>query len=710
MPEAGAGRSGAGGDPYETVFKVSATLTADLELETVLATVARQVGEAMHATSCDIADYDAAAGTLTYAGMWAYEMTPDDEAYLGTVIRLAGRPARQRVVRERDAVEYYLDDPGLDPTERKIMETWGESTALEVPLVFADEVIGILGVVDTDPRRRYDADDKELLRALAVPVAAAIHNARILAASRERRRRLSGLLDASRAVASTFGLDEMLAVVTREAAQLVACPECLIYEYDLERHGLVWRAHYHGDGPSRRSGEAGTFYPSEDWPADYDIMVSGELSIDHADDPGLTDLERADMREHGEQSSMTVPLRFGDTPIGILYLAETARRREFGARETELASAFGELASAAIHNARLLDLQARQSERLLDLFGAGRAITATPAVDDLVLATRDQATRVLAGSAATVRVWLRAGRDELVPWGEAAPETVPPPLPPAAQQAIATLAATQERCRPGARLVLPLAVRGRAEGFLEIVDEGRRAYRDDLVELLQIIANHAAAAVANARLYARVEAQAITDGLTGLYNHRYFYERLEAECARARRYELPLSLLMIDIDDFKVFNDHHGHQRGDQVLRDVAEVLKADTRHDIDLPARYGGEEFAVILPHTLLRGAGAAGDRLHRQVAGLGGTPPGDGIVPPPDNGIVPPPGDGAVQVGERLRRHIERRALATPTSAPTVTVSIGAASVAAATTTPELLVDRADKALYLAKSTGKNRVTVYL
>ena len=702
MPEARGAQPGAAADPYETVFKVSATLTADLDLQSVLATVARQVGEAMRATSSDITDFDAASGTLTFAAIWAHEMTPEDNAYVGTVIALADRPARLRVVHEREVAEYYLDDPGLDPIEREVMERWGESTALDVPLVFADEVLGILGVVDVDRRRRYGDADKALLQALAVPAAAAIHNARVFAASRERRRRLGGLLDASRAVASTFGLDEMLGVVTREAAQLVGCPECLIYEYDVERHGLVWRSHFHADAASRRSGEAGTFYPSEDWPADYDIMMSGEVSIDHVDDPGLTDTERADMREHGERTSMTVPLRFGDTPIGVLYFAETGRRREFSAGETELASAFGELASAAIHNARLFDLQERQSKRLLGLFGAGRAIVATPVIDDLVHATCAQATRVLGESSAAVRVWLRDRGDALAPWGEETLGGGASTLPAAAEQAVATLAPAQERCAPGARLVLPLAARGRALGFLEIVDEGRRVFRDDLVELLQIIANHAAAAVANARLYARVEAQATTDGLTGLYNHRHFYERLEAECARARRYGLPLSLLIIDIDDFKAFNDRHGHQRGDQVLRDVAAVLIADTRRNIDLAARYGGEEFAVILPHTMLKGAGAVGDRIQRQVAGLGAVSGGDGDV-------LPPPGDGALQVGERLRQDIERRTFATPAGAPSVTVSIGAASVVAAATTPELIVDCADKALYLAKRAGKNCVRVY-
>jgi GAF domain-containing protein len=179
---------GAGEDIYETVFKVSATLTADLDLETVLATVARQVGEAMHATSCDITDYDAVAQTLTFAGEWTLEMSPQDEAYVGTVIPLAGRPARLSVVCEREVLEYYLDDPGLDPIEREMMEKWDESTALDVPLVFADEVIGILGVVDVDRQRRYSDSDKALLQALAVPAAAAINNARTFAASRERRR------------------------------------------------------------------------------------------------------------------------------------------------------------------------------------------------------------------------------------------------------------------------------------------------------------------------------------------------------------------------------------------------------------------------------------------------------------------------------------------------------------------------------------------
>ena len=108
-----------------------------------------------------------------------------------------------------------------------------------------------------------------------------------------------------------------------------------------------------------------------------------------------------------------------------------------------------------------------------------------------------------------------------------------------------------------------------------------------------------AVAIENARLFGRVEQLAVTDGLTGLCNHRHFFERLAEEVARAKRYELALSMLMIDIDDFKAYNDALGHPCGDALLRALADVLLSQTRRQVDLVARYGGEEFAVILPST---------------------------------------------------------------------------------------------------------------
>jgi len=200
------------------------------------------------------------------------------------------------------------------------------------------------------------------------------------------------------------------------------------------------------------------------------------------------------------------------------------------------------------------------------------------------------------------------------------------------------------------------------QGLVGIGTRASRQFTPAELERLAASSHLAAMALESARLYARIQTLAVTDGLTGLYNHRHFYEELHREIARARRHNTPLSLLMLDIDHFKVFNDTFGHVRGDQVLRLVTGILQRSIR-DTDLAARYGGEEFAVILPDT-----GPA----------------------------------EACRVAERIR---QRMAEATFPGQATITVSIGVASLVAQETAPAL-VRRADQALYRAKQAGRNRV----
>jgi diguanylate cyclase (GGDEF)-like protein len=180
------------------------------------------------------------------------------------------------------------------------------------------------------------------------------------------------------------------------------------------------------------------------------------------------------------------------------------------------------------------------------------------------------------------------------------------------------------------------------------------------------LASQAAIALENAKLHHLVQRQATTDDLTGLVNRRRFIEALDSEIVRANTFRSPLSVVLGDLDNFKLVNDRFGHQTGDEVLRRFADLVREHLR-DVDVPGRIGGEEFAILLPET-------------------------DAV--------------GAVAVAERVRRSL-RSLRPAPERGSAVTASFGVAQLASGESGDELL-RRADVALYRAKSEGRNTVTV--
>jgi diguanylate cyclase (GGDEF)-like protein len=186
-------------------------------------------------------------------------------------------------------------------------------------------------------------------------------------------------------------------------------------------------------------------------------------------------------------------------------------------------------------------------------------------------------------------------------------------------------------------------------------------------DLFAYLARQAGVSIENVGLHEQVQRQALTDELTGLFNHRRFVEALAAETERARRFGQPVGLVMLDLDDFKAVNDTYGHQQGDQVLREVADLMRKYSR-EIDAPARYGGEELAVVLPQTDLEGAHQLAERLRTGIAGL----------------AIP-----LIAGGGQMR----------------VTASLGVASLPENAQGPDPLIAAADAALYEAKRTGKNK-----
>jgi diguanylate cyclase (GGDEF)-like protein len=216
-------------------------------------------------------------------------------------------------------------------------------------------------------------------------------------------------------------------------------------------------------------------------------------------------------------------------------------------------------------------------------------------------------------------------------------------------------------------LAAPLLQDDRVLGMLIVHQcSKRREWKDSEVRLIATVADQLAVAISHAQLFEQVKHQAITDGLTGLYNHIYFKNRLAEELNRAQRKGTCCSLLMLDLDKLKEINDTYGHPVGDAAIRHVSSILRSLLRSG-DTAARYGGEEFAVILPET--------------------------------------PLGE-AVLIADRLRRNINRNPVP---GLGHISTSIGAACFPSQAEALEELVDKADRALYAAKRSGRNKVCVF-
>jgi diguanylate cyclase (GGDEF)-like protein len=476
---------------------------------------------------------------LRAQALWSRVLTARDVDWVGEVHRLDNVPGFERVVKGRQVLCSYPEDRVDKATAGfETMEYWGELATIWAPIVYGDQVLGMLELTEKERDRRFVTADERLAGQMAALAGIALYNARLSKAAGERNRQLSALIGASRAMTSTLDLDELLEVVCRQAALALDAAASYIYEYDAGADAMVWLAHYQADPTHQFEEPLGTVYPLKHVPQDRAVVHTRRPVEVRTDDPHLDPRLRAQMEEWGEQSSLMVPLVVGEHVVGALEVSETAYPRHYSGQETALCVALGEQAAVALHNAQLYRRLREQKET--------------------------------------------------------------------------------------------------------------------------------------------IELQATVDGLTGLVNHRCFWDCLRNEVTRAQRYDQPLSLLMMDLDDFKRVNDRFGHLVGDRLLRGVGHVLRTQVRQGVDCAARYGGEEFAVILPST--RSELPGGDL------------------------------DGAVTTAERIRTALAQ--LRPPVDDPAwrnVTVSIGVATLPAHASNAEELVTRADQALYWAKARGKDSVAVY-
>lgn len=220
----------------------------------------------------------------------------------------------------------------------------------------------------------------------------------------------------------------------------------------------------------------------------------------------------------------------------------------------------------------------------------------------------------------------------------------------------------------GADVLVPIKLRDSLIGIIIITEkvDGTKYQKDDM-DILLTISNGAAAVIENARNYSKAKVQAITDGLTELYNHRHFYECLE-DVIFNNRYE-KFSVVMLDVDYFKFYNDLYGHSAGDKALKKIADILKLNIGNK-GILARYGGEEFSLILPNLSAK---------------------------------------ETYEIIDKVRLDIQSSFNKTNEVNAFLTISAGISNYPENTTNKEILLEEADKALYYAKRNGRNRCIIY-
>jgi len=222
----------------------------------------------------------------------------------------------------------------------------------------------------------------------------------------------------------------------------------------------------------------------------------------------------------------------------------------------------------------------------------------------------------------------------------------------------------------GAIISMPLRMKDAIIGAINIYGDSVDKLKEDDLKLISIIADQVSMAVENAKQYDKIKQLAITDKLTGMFNRRHFMELLDREVLRSKRSSNPISVAILDVDDFGHYNNIYGHPTGDKLLKELSQQIKENIR-SIDMAARYGGEEFVIIMPETKE---------------------------------------DHAAVVCERVRNAIESYVFYGEEKQPagTITVSIGLATCYDKSLNGDEIVKQADKVLYQSKSSGKNKVTI--
>ncbi len=572
-----------------------------------------------------------------------------------------------------------------NPTQNQYFKNYGANNAVKswlgIPLIARNTAIGLLTLDSTTPNV-YKEREMQIALTLASQIAVAIENARLFSEERRRADIMSALQATFTDITSELDLTTLLQAILKRAVELLNSTggEFALHNSTDDTISIVvchkMEQDYTGKKLKPGSGAIGR------------VVQSGEPIL--IDDYSAWD-GHFDARPW--KAVMVIPLEARDRILGAIALADSTEHRKFSQDDMQLISLFAQQAAIAIENAQLFELISSTLANTKTLYQTAQSLIATENLVDLLQNLVEQVANTLPADQ-VILITLACETEEITNYvigGHQSHQITPvgyqelmdgltgwvmqnrkPALSHHSEpdpREKRYVQQSREKNQTGSLIVVPLRYRQEILGTLTAINSTGNDYTQTEVDLLETIASHAAVAIKNAQLFEDVQKLAETDELTKTNNRRQLFYLGRRAFNHARRYSQPLSVIMLDIDDFKAINDSFGHAIGDVVLYELAQYCESNIR-EVDILGRYGGEEFVIVLPNT-------------------------DSVQ--------------CSELAERLCDFVELNPIPTRFGNLNITISLGVAQLTAGTPNLAALIDQADTALYNAKEKGKNRVETY-